>query len=630
MRKRWIGLGLLAVCVTIGLSSGLNLNVLGLGRLAGGPAPTEFSSVVVDFREDRADQIPAQIQALARLGLTAQPNSVFSAADHVYLVEGDRQTLAALVGSPGPESPAQPLGQTLRLISESIEPNYIYRSFTAPNDPGYSSQWNLHVSNVEAAWDQTHGKGVTVAVIDTGISPVPDLEGVTFAKGYDFVNDRQEALDDNGHGTHVAGTIAQATNNNYGVAGIAYEATLMPLKVLSAQGGGTVADIAEAVRFAADNGVDVINLSLGGSGESQLLQDAIDYAYGKSVVVVAAAGNRGASSADYPARYRHAMGVAALDSSGEKAPYSNYGAGVDLAAPGGLIRTNEAGVESGGIVQETIGPDGSPVLAGFQGTSMAAPHVAGAAALVKAMGIGEPDQVVAILRRSARVIADDGLNYYGAGKLDIGNAVTLAAQGQLTWRDFFRWLRDSGYLNPRFWIDGGTIALLPKLAMVLGSYLFAWWLRVYAPFGLAFGAARAIGGLGLWGHIGLIWGSCGLFGLRMIEIFDVPQWPMRLLGSSLPELGGAAWGNVLNPITANVLLPLGFALVLLGSRSGRQWTIGVTLGTASCLGVSALMAPHLMWLGHGGLARLFLGGNALLCLGLARLIIQPQVSRSAE
>jgi serine protease len=615
MRKHWIGLGLVVAAVTIGLSSGIGFG--NLDRWAQPSKSADYASVVIDFREDRADRIPAQLQALAQLGLTAKPNSEFSGADHVYLVEGDRQALDAFLKT----APRSALGS----LTESIEPNYLYQSFAAPNDPGYSAQWNLHVSNVEAAWDKTQGQGVTVAVIDTGISPVPDLKDNAFVKGYDFVNDRQEAFDDNGHGTHVAGTIAQSTNNNYGVAGIAYEASLMPLKVLSAEGGGTVADIAEAVRFAADNGAAVVNLSLGGSGESQLLQEAIDYAYNKGVVIVAAAGNRGTSSADYPARYRHAMGVAALDAAGEKTPYSNYGAGVDLAAPGGLIRSDEAGIESGGIVQETIGPEGQPMLAGFQGTSMAAPHVAGAAALVKAMGIEAPDQVVAILRRSARVIADDSLNYYGAGKLDIGNAVTLAAQGQITWQDFFRWLRDSGYLNPKFWIDGGTIALLPKLAMVLGSYLFAWWLRVYAPFGL--GAAGL--GLGLWGHAGLMFGSCGLFGFRLIEIFDAPQWPMRLLGSSLPELGGAAWGHALNPITASVLLPLGFALLLLGHRAGRQWTIGVTLGTAACLGVSALVAPHLMWIGPEGVSRLFLGGNALLCLGLAKLIVEPRAWRSA-
>jgi subtilisin family serine protease len=114
--------------------------------------------------------------------------------------------------------------------------------------------------------------------------------------------------------------VAQSTNNNYGVAGIAYEATLMPLKVLSGGGGGTVADIAESIRFAADNGADVINMSLGGGGESQLMKEAIDYAHQKGVVIIAAAGNSNDNSASYPARYPHVIGVSALDSAGTKAP----------------------------------------------------------------------------------------------------------------------------------------------------------------------------------------------------------------------------------------------------------------------------------------------------------------------
>ena len=142
------------------------------------------------------------------------------------------------------------------------------------------------------AWDKTKGKGITVAVIDTGISRVRDLVETKFVPGYDFVNDRVEATDDYGHGTHVAGTIAQATNNGYGVAGIAYEASLMPLKVLNEYGGGTVADIAEAIKFAADKGANVINMSLGGGGESQLMKQAIDYAHQKGAVIIAAGWKR--------------------------------------------------------------------------------------------------------------------------------------------------------------------------------------------------------------------------------------------------------------------------------------------------------------------------------------------------
>src|SRR4028118_2051809 len=304
------------------------LFVFGLGfalfNFKGLAARGEFESIVLDFREDiPAAQISEQVSAIAQqYNVAPQLNSEFSVSDNVYIVKGDRNILNALKSK-------------LAKSTEFVEPNYIYTALEVPNDPDYSKQWNLRSINVESAWEENKGSGVTVAVIDTGISQVPDLKDTKFVKGYDFVNDRIDASDDAGHGTHVAGTIAQSTNNNYGVAGIAYEASLMPLKVLGASGGGTVADIAEAIRYAADNGADVINMSLGGGGESKLMEDAIDYAYNKGVFIVAAAGNADENSASYPARYPHVVGVAALDSVGVKAPYSNFGAGVDISAPGG-------------------------------------------------------------------------------------------------------------------------------------------------------------------------------------------------------------------------------------------------------------------------------------------------------
>ncbi len=355
---------------------------------------------------------------------------------------------------------------------------------------------------------------MTVAVIDTGITKVRDLQETKFVKGYDFVNDRETATDDNGHGTHVAGTIAQSTNNNYGVAGIAYEANLMPLKVLSSYGGGTVADIAEAIKFAADNGADVINMSLGGGGESQLMKQAIEYAHKKGVAIIAAAGNENANGASYPARYPYVIGVSAVGPDGEKAPYSNFGAGVDISAPGGS--------EAGSILQETIDENGQGVFLGLQGTSMAAPHVAGVAALIKASGIKEPDEILKVLKQSARVIQDDGLNYYGAGHLNAEAAVKLAITGQISFQDFFRWLRDNGYINPGFWIDGGVVALLPKVVMVLGSYLLAWFLRVYFPFTWSWSL------LGFYGFtspslgVGLYLVFTGLLPLHLELVFS--QW----------------------------------------------------------------------------------------------------------
>jgi serine protease len=572
------------------------LFVFGLGfalfNFKGLAAQGEFQSIVLDFREDiPAAEIDKEVNLLASsYNLEPQLNSEFSQADHVYIAKGDRKTIDKLKKA------------GIGKFTEFIEPNYIYQAFEAPNDPDYDKQWNLRSINVESAWDETKGSGITVAVIDTGISEVPDLKATKFVKGYDFVNDRIDASDDAGHGTHVAGTIAQSTNNNYGVAGIAYEASLMPLKVLGASGGGTVADIAEAIRYAADNGADVINMSLGGAGESQLMEDAINYAHQKGVVVIAAAGNSNQNSASYPARYPHVIGVAALDSVGVKAPYSNFGAGVDISAPGGS--------EAGKILQETIDPEsGQSIFEGYQGTSMAAPHVAGVAALVKAAGVKEPDEILNILKQSSRVVKEDPLNHFGAGHLDAAAAVKLAVRGQITFRDFFRWLRDNGYLNPRFWIDGGTIMLLPKIGMVIGSYLLAFLLRNYFPFGWSWSLAS-----------GLVAGSSGLFFLRGFYIFDLPQWPFRVMGSSIPELGSSIQGSsALNPIFASVLIPFILVALFLGHRQWKWVAIGSALGVASCLAVSAVVSPSVVWLGSGVLARGFLVANALLCFGLAYL-----------
>ncbi len=552
----------------------------------------EFDSLVIDFKENiPTAEIDRQLQILTgEYHLAPHLNSQFSQPEHVYTIKGDRALLDKLRGS------------SLNQDVESIEPNYIYHTSVAPNDPQYSKQWHLHNIHAERAWEETRGKGVTVAIIDTGVSKVPDLDKTEFVSGYDFVNDKTNADDDNGHGTHVAGTVAQSTNNNYGVAGIAYEAKIMPLKVLSGSGGGTISDIAEAIRFAADNQADIINMSLGGGGESQVMKDAIEYAYGKGVVIIAAAGNENNNSASYPARYAHVIGVGASDAQGERAEFSNYGAGVDIAAPGGGHGSK--------IWQETIDPDtNTPMIAGFQGTSMAAPHVAGVAALIKSAGITAPDEIFAVLQQSVRKIEQDPQNYYGAGHLDAAAAVKLAQTGKITFNDFFRWLRDNGYLNLRFWIDGGAIALVPKLAMVLGSYLLAFLIRTYVPFGFPLMS-------------GMILGSSGLFFLQGFYIFDLPQAPFRILGSSIPELGHTIFGNnghsILNPVFASVLIPLLLMVACWSLPQGKWFAVGTSLGVSACLLVSAVISPQMWLLGDGEIARMFLVVNGLLCFGLAR------------
>jgi len=582
----------------------LTLFIIGLGfalfHFTGLANRGEYQSILIDFKDDiPVSVLDEQLNTVnKKAGKTTSLNSIFSIDEHLYIIDGDSKLLKTLRNS------------DLKKYTESIEPDYIYHAFIAPNDPDYSKQWNLRGINIERAWEENHGEGITVAVIDTGVSIVPDLRETEFVEGYDFVNDRSNAEDDNGHGTHVAGTIAQSTNNNYGVAGIAYKAKIMPLKVLSGTGGGTVADIAEAIHFAVDNKADVINMSLGGGGETQVMKEAIEYAYSKGVVIVAAAGNADDNSAAYPARFPHVIGVSAVDASGNKAPYSNFGAGIDIAAPGGS--------DTGKIVQETIDPaqGGEPAFLGFQGTSMAAPHVAGVVALIKAAGIKEPNAVLEVLQQSARKIKDDPFNHFGAGQLDAGNALQLALKGQITFRDFWRWLRDNGYLNPRFWIDGGAVAVLPKMAMVLGSYLLAWWLRSYFPFS--------------WNgflNAGLIFGSSGLFFLRGLYIFDLPQWPFRVMGSSLSDLGGVIQGSsALNPLFASVILPFVLIALLLGHPQAKWLAVGVSLAMAVTLGISAVIHPTLIWLGSGTIAQAFLGVNALLCLGLGYLALKSATS----
>lgn len=573
---------------------------LSLANFQGLATKGEFDSLAIDFREDiPATEIQLQVKSLQeRFGLQPHLNSAFSQADNLYVVSGNKSTIA-LLKHQNPD---------LFKDVESIEPNYIYRASIAPNDPEYSRQWHLHNINAEQAWDNNRGAGATVAVIDTGVSKVTDLNKTEFVPGYDFVNNRPEADDDNGHGTHVAGTIAQSTNNGYGVAGVAYESKIMPLKVLSSSGGGTITDIAEAIKFAADNGADVINMSLGGGGESSLMKEAIDYAYRKGTVIVAAAGNENQNSASYPARYNHVLGVAAYDAAGEKAEFSNYGAGVDIAAPGGGHGSK--------IWQETIDPDGGgSQIIGLQGTSMAAPHVAGVAALVKAVGIKDPEAVMQVLQSSVRHVTEDPLNHYGSGQLDASAAVIMAGKGQISLNDFFRWLHQNGYLNLRFWFDGGAVALLPKILMVVGSYLFAFLIRNFFPFAWTMSFTS-----------GLVAGSSGLFFLRGLYIFDLPQAPFRVLGSSLPELGNSIAGNsLLNPIFASVCIPALLMITLWSNTGGKKFAIGISLGVAACLAVNSFYSPQVWMMGDGMFSRAFLAINALLCFSLAHFAAKSEV-----
>ncbi len=251
-----------------------------------------------------------------------------------------------------------------------VQPNYIYRTTYVPADPKYAQQWGLPKIGAPAAWDVTRGRSaILVGVVDTGVDYThPDLAGrVDTARDYDFVNSDSDAMDDNGHGTHVSGIVAAVMDNGVGGVGVAPGCRILPVKVLDSAGEGDTFLVAAGIRFAADSGVKVINMSLAGSSDDPSLGSAVAYAQGKGCVVVSAAGNEGSSAgADYPARYPDVIGVGALDSSNRRAGFSNYGTGVDVGAPGVAILSTILGGSYGSM----------------SGTSMAAPFVSGVVALV--------------------------------------------------------------------------------------------------------------------------------------------------------------------------------------------------------------------------------------------------------
>jgi serine protease len=314
-----------------------------------------------------------------------------------------------------------------------------------PNDPYYHFQWHLDQVRMPQAWLRSRGAGATVAVLDTGIAHrdeggfhrAPDLAETPFVRGFDFVHNDPFPDDEHGHGTHCAGTVAQSTNNGLGVAGVAPQASLMPLQVLDRSGAGGWGAIAAAIRYAADHGADVISMSLGGGLPSWTVQRAIDHAHRKGVLVVAAAGNSARSRVEYPARHRHVLSVGAVRYDRDLSFYSNYGDGLDIVAPGGDLRVDQNGDGMpDGVVQNTIvngDPNEFDYLA-WQGTSMATPHVAGVAALVYASGVNDPDEVERILTSTAEDLGDE--HRFSSGLVQADAALSAAAEGRAVPRTF--------------------------------------------------------------------------------------------------------------------------------------------------------------------------------------------------
>jgi len=432
------------------------------------------------------DYVPGEVLVRFRPGVTAsgQQRALLSlrskpSADDLRWV-GD---VAIVVDRSEPD--ATILAGELRTQPEVefAEPNYLYRTSAAPNDPGFAArQWNLAALDMPRVWDINPGANdsIIVAVVDTGITAVtrsysfatwngraiqnvnvpfavnPDFKASRIVGARDFVFWEGPVLDMEGHGTHVASTIGEDTNNSLADAGIAYHVKLMPVKVcagfwdiqfvMSASGyrgfmpagvGGCPTDaIADGIRYAAVQGAKVINLSLGGPEPSSTIRDALAYAVGKGAFVAIAMGNEfeDGNPVDYPAGYapeiNGVMSVGALGRSLTRSFYSNTGPHLEISAPGGDDRDGGA---SGMIWQSTIArSDFTPVLvvsprfdryaeSAFEGTSMAAPHVAGIAALLISQGVTSPSAVEAVLARTARPLGAH--DEYGAGLIQPRSAL---------------------------------------------------------------------------------------------------------------------------------------------------------------------------------------------------------------
>jgi len=327
--------------------------VLGLA-LIGAPAPA--------FADDH-------VAVSLVVGLRADADVVASLERHTDV---DVVDSAPLAGAVTVDVPAAQVAEAVDALRADPAVTYVERDFVAhmatitANDPSYAQQWGIAKTRVNRAWDSTRGTGtVIVAVVDTGVKALPDLAG-RILPGKDFVNDDADATDDNGHGTMAAGVIAASGDNAVGIAGICWACQILPVKVLDARGTGSYSDIAEGIRYAADSGADVINLSLGGAEDGQLLRDAVAYAVGKGSLVVAAAGNAGSATPHFPAAIQEVLAVGGSTAADGRYPWSNYGSTwVDIAAPG----CNPA--------QQLDG-----VVAQFCGTSSATPFTAGVAALL--------------------------------------------------------------------------------------------------------------------------------------------------------------------------------------------------------------------------------------------------------
>ena len=538
-------------------------------------APVASSEVAGEILVDMKDEATASdIAAVESLyGIKLHANSPHSSTLGKYeIADVDAADESALIDR---------LSKDARI--EHAEPMELFEASFVPNDPLYETkQWHLKRVGAEQAWDYACGQGVTVAVVDTGVacydkgpfSKGTDLSGTRCGGGYNFVDDSDEAVDDQGHGTHVAGTIAQTTNNDKGVAGLAFCAKLMPVKVLNKFGWGTLANVAEGIRYAADNGASVINLSLGGASPSKVLEEAVNHAISKGVIVVAAAGNSG-KSVGYPAAYDGVIAVSASDANDNIAWFSSRGPQVAIAAPGV------------GVTQQTIcegGKNKCELFGTFNGTSMASPHVAGAAAMLVGLGMSDPASVRAELQGTAR--PKDDASLYGAGILDVGAGAAHVFYKHISMR-FLACLALLFAVGRRIKQRGGKMRLTRGVA--IGAMITSVGLLPFAPL------------LNLASHAGsLRW---------LVEIGMRPLGEWDLVFSA----GLHRW-----MLLASELPSLAFLALLFGVKKMRGTLGGFAVGAAALLTQIFLSADVAFPLSSLAL-RLFCIVNVVACLWIARI-----------
>ncbi|WP_020589442.1 S8 family serine peptidase [Desulfobacter curvatus] len=314
--------------------------------------------------------------------------------------------------------PEHALEQVKKALSNNpnihfVEENFIAEAGYVPNDERYPSQWHLPTIEAPGAWDLTTGSPSTpIAIIDSGVDPThPDLAG-NLITGYNFLDNNTDTQDVLGHGTAVAGSAAAMTDNVTGVAGVAGDSPIMPLVVLNANDYATYYDIARAINYAADQGVRVMNISIGGSSYSSTLQNAVNYAWDKGAVIVACAHNYSTDTPYYPAACTNVVAVSATTSSDTLASFSNYGNWIDISAPGSYILTTTRGGGYGN----------------WNGTSFSSPITAGVAALILSANPSLTNaQVVEILTQNADDLGSTGFdNYFGYGRVNALQSILAA------------------------------------------------------------------------------------------------------------------------------------------------------------------------------------------------------------